>query len=203
MDFASILKTLEETSLADAIRNSLYLFPTFEALHVFGLAIVFGTILVIDLRLMGFASLERPYRLMAGDILKWTWAAFALVVVTGGLMFISNATVYANLPYFQVKMALLVLSGVNMAIFEATTGKRSAEWGQSTTVPGHAKIAGTLSILMWLGIIVTGRLIGFTTSNASVEIEAPPSDIDFDDFLGGDDFLDAIPDEPPAAEPSN
>ena len=77
MDLAAILEWLEATGLAMRIRESLFLFPLLESTHVIGLALVFGTIAIIDLRLLGIASTERPFKRMASDILKWTWAAFA------------------------------------------------------------------------------------------------------------------------------
>src|SRR4051812_4408296 len=112
MDIAAILKWLESTSLATQIRESLFLFPLAEAVHVIGLALVFGTILVLDLRLLGIASSERPFRQVANDILRCTWVAFALTAITGALMFITNADVYFHNTYFRVKMLLLALSAV-------------------------------------------------------------------------------------------
>jgi hypothetical protein len=74
----SLLKSVEMSALAVRIRDSLLLFPLIESTHVFGLALVFGTIVIIDLRLLGIASIRRPFRRLASDILKWTCAAFAL-----------------------------------------------------------------------------------------------------------------------------
>src|SRR5712671_3629767 len=122
MDTTAFLKWLEASGPATRIRDSFFLFPLIESAHVFGLALVFGTIAIIDLRLLGIASTERSFRRMASDILKWTWAAFALTVLTGALMFITNAGVYYHNFYFRAKMLLLVLSGINMMVFEVTAG---------------------------------------------------------------------------------
>ena len=94
MGIGVILQWLEASALATRIRDSLYLFPFLESIHVIGLALVFGTIAIIDLRLLGAASTERPFKRMASDILKWTWIAFGLTAATGSLMFITNAGVY-------------------------------------------------------------------------------------------------------------
>src|SRR5947207_518013 len=96
-----ILAWLESSQVADGIRNSLYLFPLIESFHVFGLTMVFGTISVIDLRLLGIASIRRPFSRVASDILKWTWAAFGLTVSTGLLMFSTNAAVYYHNSFFR------------------------------------------------------------------------------------------------------
>ena len=83
MDIDALLKSIEGWGLATAIREGLYLFPFLESIHVIGLAIVFGTILIIDLRLLGVASANRPFQRMAPEIIKWTWVGFAVTVLTG------------------------------------------------------------------------------------------------------------------------
>src|SRR5579862_5286783 len=110
MSVAGILSAIESSSVPDAIRNSLYWFPLIESFHVIGLTMVFGTIAIIDLRLLGIASTKRSFRRIASDVLKWTWAAFALTVVTGALMFSTNAAVYYHNFFFRSKMVLLVLA---------------------------------------------------------------------------------------------
>ena len=111
----AFLKWLAGTALASHIRDSLLLFPLLESAHVFCLALVVGTILVVDLRLLGLASKQRPFERVASDTFKWTWGAFALTAATGLLMFTTNAPVYYHNFYFRAKMALLVAAGVNMA----------------------------------------------------------------------------------------
>lgn len=181
MDIDGILKAIEAWSFAAAIRNGLYWFPMLESIHVVGLAVVFGTILIIDLRLLGAASVNRPFQKMAQDILKWTWAGFVVALVTGALMFTTNATVYYHNTYFRIKMLLLLLAGVNMGIFEFTTGRQVQAWGQELSTPRAARTAAKLSLLIWVSVIVCGRLIGFTTSRAAVE--TPTDDINFEDLF--------------------
>ena len=123
MDISEVLKSIENTDIASSIRNSLFLFPMLESIHVMGLALVFGTIATIDLRLLGLASTHRPFRRMASDTLKWTWIAFTITFLTGALMFSTNASVYFHNSVFQAKMALLLLAGINMGIFELTSGR--------------------------------------------------------------------------------
>src|SRR2546429_6228328 len=98
---ADVLSWLESSQVAGGIRNSLYLFPLIESFHVFGLAMVFGTITIIDLRLLGIASVKRPFSRVAGDVLRGTWAAFGLTVSTGLLMFSTNAAVYYPNSFFR------------------------------------------------------------------------------------------------------
>jgi hypothetical protein len=182
VNIAAFLKALEGSGLATKIRESLLLFPMLEATHVIGLALVFGTIAIIDLRLIGLASSQRSFKRMYTDILKWTWAAFALTALTGALMFITNATVYYHNFYFRTKMLLLVLAGINMGVFELTLGRKVDSWDKAPSAPPLGRVVGVLSIALWIAVIFMGRMIGFTTTRAAVV--APPSNsVNFDDFL--------------------
>jgi hypothetical protein len=184
MDIVAFLKSLEASGLATRIRDSLWLFPLIESTHVIGLALVFGTIVIIDLRLLGIASTQRSFTRMASDILKWTWAAFALTALTGTLMFTTKAVVYYHNFFFRTKMVLLVLSGINMLIFELTAGRTIHNWDKAPSAPSAGKAVAAVSLVMWISIIIMGRLIGFTTSRAAV-LAPPPAGVNFDDFLQG------------------
>jgi len=196
MDISEVIKSIENTDIASSIRNSLFLFPMLESIHVIGLALVFGTIAIVDLRLLGLASTHRPFRTMATDILKWTWIAFAITFVTGGLMFTTNATVYIHNPVFQAKMALLLLAGVNMGIFELTTGRSSRQWDTSSSPPAAAKTAAIISLTLWIGVIFLGRWIGFTTTRTATKDEAPPQ-INFEELFPGATEDSTTPAPPP------
>src|ERR1700704_3699809 len=147
MDIVAFLKSLEASGIASRIRNSLWLFPLIESTHVIGLALVFGTIAIIDLRLLGIASTQRPFKRMASDILKWTWAAFALASVTGALMFITNAPVYYHNFYFRMKMLLLALTGINMLVFELTAGRTIHAWDKAPSAPASGRAVAALSLV--------------------------------------------------------
>jgi hypothetical protein len=183
MVISEFLKMLEESSLATRIRDGLWLFPLIESTHVFALAMVFGTIAVIDLRLLGLASKQRSFRRMTSETLKWTWAAFALAAFTGALMFVTNARVYYGNFYFRTKMLLLLLAGLNTLVFELTANRSADRWGMGESTPPAGKAAAVLSLAIWISVIVMGRMIGFTTKPG---VEAPPpAGINFDDFLQG------------------
>ena len=182
MDISAALNWLQQTGPATGIRDSLLLFPLIESVHVIGLALVFGTIAIIDLRLLGAASTRRSFRRMSAEIMNWTWAAFAVTVLTGVLMFITNATVYYNNLYFRAKIALLVLAGINVLVFELTAGKTMEQWDRAPAAPRIGRLVATVSLVVWVGVIVTGRMIGFTATRATAE--PAPAEINFEDLLG-------------------
>jgi hypothetical protein len=184
VDITGWLKSLEDSGLANSLRSSLYFFPFLESVHVMALAVVFGTVVVVDLRVLGLASRQRPFTRMSSELLRMTWGAFAVSVLTGALMFTTNARVYAHNTAFQVKMVLLLCAGLNMAAFHLTAGKAKnvAHWDTAPAAPGIGRLTAALSIALWVGIIFTGRVIGFTTTGAQAK-EAPAPVGDFDQFL--------------------
>ena len=165
MDTAGLLASLEASDIATRIRNSLYWFPLIESAHVLGLTLVFGTITIVDLRLLGLASTSRPFTAIASDVLKWTWLAFAVTVMTGLLMFVTNAGTYYNNASFRTKMALLVLSGVNMMVFELTASRSVQGWDRHAAAPAAGRIVAAVSLVLWLSVIFLGRWVGFTTAS--------------------------------------
>jgi uncharacterized protein DUF6644 len=180
MNISDFLGSVEHSNLATTIRNSLYLFPLIESFHVIGLSMVFGTIAIVDLRLLGIASTRRPFTRIASDVLKWTWAAFALTATTGLLMFTTNAGVYYHNFFFRSKMALLALAGINMLVFELTAGRSVERWDKNKSAPLAGKTVAALSLLFWITIIFFGRWIGFTTSRATFK---PDTDINLEDIF--------------------
>jgi len=184
MDISPWLKSLEDTGFATGVRNSLYLFPLLESVHVMALSLVFGTITVVDLRLLGLASRQRPFARLSSELLTWTWAAFALTALTGAMMFTTNARVYVDNTAFRIKLVLLALAGLNMLAFHLTDGRTVAQWDRRPSAPPLGKIAAALSIALWIAIIFAGRVIGFTTTGAQAK-QAPPPTQNFEDFLGG------------------
>jgi Family of unknown function (DUF6644) len=197
VDIASMLDWLQRSSLAVQIRDSLFAFPLIESTHVIGLTLVFGTIAIVDLRLLGVASSHRSFQRLASDVLKWTWAAFALTALTGGLMFITNAAVYFHNAYFRAKVVLLVLAAINVLVFELTTGRTVEQWDDAPSAPPLGRAIATASLVIWVAVIVTGRMIGFTTTRASLA-EPAPVETNFEDLLGlPGDSGDSTPPTPP------
>ena len=162
MALEQALTQLQNLSFPTQIRESDWLFPTIETVHVFALVLVVGTIMTVDLRLLGFANKERPYSQVASEMLPWTWAAFGIAALAGMLMFSSKAlTYYGNIP-FRLKMVCLLLAGINMAMFHWLGTRHLEAWDRGRP-PRAAKLAGGASLLLWTTIVAAGRWIGFTT----------------------------------------
>jgi hypothetical protein len=158
----SILTTIQETAIPTAIRENETLFPAVESIHVLAICTVIGTISIVDFRLLGLASRDRPVLELSRNVLWCTWIAFAIAALTGSLLFSSRAVDYSGNFYFQVKLVLLALAGLNMASFHLLSGRRMGEWGAGVIPPLTARVAGGLSLLIWIGVAGFGRWIGFT-----------------------------------------
>ena len=152
----------ENSALADNIRENDVLFPLIESLHVVSICLVVGSIFAVDLRLLGLASTDRSVSRVMNGILPLTWTAFAVAVASGSLLFISNATKYLGNGYFDAKILLICAAGLNMAMFHALSAKDLPRWDNDTRLPLRARLAGGLSILLWVAVVACGRMIGFT-----------------------------------------
>jgi hypothetical protein len=162
MEIDVLLQWLEATSVATAIRENEFLFPWIESLHVLAITLVVGSVAIVDLRLLGLASLDRAVSRVTREVLPYTWGAFAVAVITGALLFSSNAKTYAHNLFFQGKMILLILAGINMSVFHIFSGRDIDRWDQAARPPFPAKTAGAISLMLWVAVIGFGRWIGFT-----------------------------------------
>lgn len=158
----AFISFLENSALADNIRENDILFPLIESVHVLAICLVVGSILVVDLRLLGLASTKRSVTSITRGVLPLTWGAFVVAIASGGLMFISNATKYLDNGFFVAKLVLIGVAGLNMLIFHAVGARDLPRWENDARPPLPARLAGGLSILLWVAVVACGRWIGFT-----------------------------------------
>ena len=163
MEIDRALDWLQTTQVASAIGENEILFPWIESVHVLAIVLVVGTILIVDLRLLGLAALDLTVRRVIRDVIPYTWGAFGVAALTGSLMFSSDAVHYAHNRMFQVKLVLLALAGLNMAVFHLIGVRDIARWDKvDGRMPIAARAAAAISLLLWIGVVAMGRGIGFT-----------------------------------------
>ena len=160
--FTAFCAWLENTAVAQFISGSTWAFPTLESIHVLVLVTVLGSIVIVDLRLLGVTSKGRSVSGLSDDVLPVTWTAFVLAVISGMLLFSSKATHYLENWPFRFKILLLAAAGLNMLLFHFITYRGVAKWDNQIQTPNAAKLAGLLSLTFWVGVVVFGRWIGFT-----------------------------------------
>jgi hypothetical protein len=157
-----VLGWLQATSVATTISENDIIFPWIESVHVLAIVLVVGTISIVDLRLLGVASLDRTVSRLMADVLPFTWGAFGIAAITGSLMFSSDAVHYAHNFFFRGKLVLLALAGLNMAVFHLIGIGDVERWGETRQAPVAAKAAAAVSLLVWMAVVAFGRGVGFT-----------------------------------------
>ena len=170
MALMSIVQSIQDSGVAEWMRTSVKAMPIVESIHVLAAATVFGTIFIVDLRLLGLPNVRRAFTRVSDEMLRLTWAAFFLALVTGFLMFAANAN-----TAFRLKMLALVAAGVNMLLFQLVTFRTVGVWDEDRP-PSRARLAGALSILLWVAVIFFARWIGFT-KGYNFEV---PDDVNFE-----------------------
>ena len=152
---------LNNSLVGMSVHNSEWQFPALETVHLFGLILLVGSTLILDLRLLGVAFKESGVSKLAHRCLPWTWVGFGIQVATGFLLFSSEAVrMYGNIA-FQLKMLMIALAGVNALVFQVVAYKSVGKWEHDRVAPLSARFAGTFSILLWFGIVAAGRLIAY------------------------------------------
>ena len=158
------LGAVENSGLGQAMRQWLWLYPSVEIVHVVGIALLFGSIAVLDLRLLGL-SRSIPVKKLAGHVLPWTAGSFLLIVPSGLMMFVAHASDFISSPVFVVKMCLIMAAGMNAALFHAVTFRTADVWDseemRKLPPPPSARLAGALSLLLWISVIACGRLLAY------------------------------------------
>jgi hypothetical protein len=164
LSILGLCQWIEQTPVGTAIRDGLWWFPVIETIHTLGIILLAGTILILDLRLLGVAFRKESVSDVAQQVLPLTWAGFAVMFLSGSLLFCPEAVKCYYSTFFRIKLALLMLAGLNALAFHLTIYRDVNTWGQRALPPSRARLAGLLSITFWITIIAAGRAIGYEIS---------------------------------------
>jgi len=159
-DGATALGWVEQTALATAMRQELWLYPAVEILHIWGFVVLVGPIAMFDLRLLGLSPRVSVQQL-SRHLLPWTWGALLAIVPTGVLMFMAHADEFISNPAFLTKLALIFAAGINAAVFHLGPFRSVPAWDDGVSTPTVAKLHAALSLLIWMGVIACGRLLAY------------------------------------------
>jgi hypothetical protein len=154
------LAAIERLPLAVAMRQELWLYPTVEIVHIVGFVLLAGSVMVLDLRLLGLSP-RLSIRELSRHVLPWMAAALLLIVPSGLLMFIAHAAEFVGNTAFIAKMSLLMCAGLNAAIFYAGVFRHVAMWDSNAPVPVAARFHALVSLLIWLAVLACGRLLAY------------------------------------------
>ena len=155
---ASALHTVEATGFGRFMREALYAYPIAETIHLWGLALLFGSIVLVDLRLLGLGR-RMPIALLAHYAVPWSLLGFLIAALSGLAMFTAHAAEFIVQPLFMLKMGLILAGGINAAMLHVGALRDLASDDHHATA--KMKLAGGLSLALWLGVIACGRMLAY------------------------------------------
>jgi hypothetical protein len=158
MSLLGFFQWCEQSGIGEAIRKSAWLFPLIEAIHLLGLGLIGGAVLVVDLRLLGLGLRRQSVAQLTRDAQPWLVGSLVLMIITGGLLFLSEAIKCYYHGAFWFKMTSLFL-----AIVFTFTVQRKVTMAEETRVsPLWSKVVALVSVALWSGVGIGGRWIGFS-----------------------------------------
>lgn len=157
MSLIELCRWVQYSSPLIAMRDSPWLFPVIATIHLMGLAVIGGAVLVVDLRLLGLGLRGQPVAELARDAERWLLRGLVVMVATGILLFMCFATKYYYLTFFWVKMAALAL----VVVFTFSVRRRVAMAEETVRSPTWDKVVALVSLSLWTTVAIGGRYIGF------------------------------------------
>jgi hypothetical protein len=152
---------LEHTPMAFAIAESTWLFPLLEGSHILALPLSVGMILIFDLRLLGLAFRDGLASRVTKEVLRWSTPGFVVMFITGGLLFMTHAGKAYENEFFRAKLILLLLLGINAAVYRAIFYPKMERWDLARKTPAGAKLCAGLSLVAWISVIICGRTMAY------------------------------------------
>jgi hypothetical protein len=187
MSLQNICEWLANTSGSIALHESVWGYPIVESAHVLTMCLFLGMIVMIDLRLLSLTMRTVPVSQVAGRLLPWARAGFAVMLITGALLFYAIPVRAFHNIFFRIKVVMLILAGLNVWVFHSTVFRSVAAWDLDPVLPRRARMAGAVSLVLWASIVVAGRMIAYNWFDC--DRQPQPSTVN---FLAG---CDAIPPE--------
>lgn len=158
----TLAQWLEQTPVGLLVRESLWGFQIVVAVHIVSLAFSVGLLVWFDLRLLGVGLVRTRVSALYRQLMPWASVAFLSMFVTGGMLFTGFAANALANGYFRTKMLLLAAAAANALVYHRVTERGSAAWDAAPAPPRAARIAGLVSILIWAGVILCGRMLSYT-----------------------------------------
>ena len=157
----SLFQWIQSIGAMTDLRESALVFPAIMSTHLACIAVFGGMILMTDMRLLGLALNKYTVTEVVSNLRPWKRVGFVIMVTMGALLAGSEAEKYYHNPFFWAKLTFLALVGVHALIFRPTVYNKTEEIDRAPAIPGRAKAAAVLSLVIWLGVLTMGRLIGY------------------------------------------
>jgi hypothetical protein len=152
---------LANTRWSIALHESTWAYSIVESVHVLTLCLFLGMAVMLDLRLLGVMMRRAPVSEVVRQLLPWMVAGFTLMVISGSLLFYAIPVRTYQSIFFRAKVVMLISAGLNVWIFHSTTYRKVSEWERDPVPPKRARVAAGLSLALWAGIVIAGRMIAY------------------------------------------
>ncbi len=152
---------LQHTPLATTISESSWLFPLIEGSHILALPLSVGMVVIFDLRVLGLSFRGEPASRIMSEFLRWSKIGFPVMFITGGFLFMTQAEKAYGNGFFRTKLILLLLLGINAAVYQIVFYPKMAQWDLAGRTPAGARFCAGLSLIVWIGVIVCGRTMAY------------------------------------------
>ena len=169
MSLLGFFEWLANTRGSIALHESLYVYPLAESAHVLTLCLFVGTAVMLDLRLLGLTLRRVPVSEVFDRLLPWTTTGFAVMIVTGSLLFYAIPVRTYQSIFFRIKVVMLLLAGANVWLFHRKVQLTMSQWDLAPVTPRGARAAAALSLVLWAGIIVAGRMIAYNWFDCDIQ----------------------------------
>ena len=163
MSLLSFCQWLQETDVSVAIREGALLYPIIGGVHLLAIAWFGGMVLASDVRLLGWGLRHESVSDVVVQLRAWKWVGAVVAVVSGLLLAWCEPIKLYHSKSFWIKMTLFALVAVHALIFRRSVYGSTAALDQAPALPMRAKLAAALSLLLWAGLVFSGRLIAFDT----------------------------------------
>ncbi len=157
----TLFETVAEYPSSIALRESQYVMPWVFVAHVIGMCMFAGTILMMDLRLLGVGYMQTPFSQVQRRLFPWQIFAMVVSSATGLALVWGNPLNYVTNIIFWVKMVAMGIAGLNALAFHFITEYTLVDWDAGRTPPSAARLAGWLSIILWVNVVMAGRLMPY------------------------------------------
>src|ERR1700682_5193491 len=161
MSILSICEWIQNTQLSIAIREGGLYYPIIGCVHLLAIALFGGMLLAVDVRLLGWGMKRRAVSDVVEQLRVWKRIGFVVVVASGALLAFAEPLKLYHSKSFWIKMTLLLLVVVHALVFRRAVYANSAGRDEAPSIPAIAKLAAALSLVLWAGLVFSGRLIAF------------------------------------------
>jgi hypothetical protein len=157
----TFLDLLQEWPSSIAVRESIYGYTALLSLHVLSMCLFFGLVLMMDLRLLGVGNMRTPFSQLQRRLFPWQMLGMVVSAVTGAILIYGQPSRFYSNIFFYVKMVMMFVAAINALAFHQSSYHTVSRWDAGGPPPASAKLSGVLSIALWAGVVVAGRLIAY------------------------------------------